>query len=165
MCPATPLLTHTHTHTHTHCQRLAGAGGGGACRTEGEGEHLPTVSHRPQPTPCTCLVSDTAVSMQKCDIWCSFAVCVPVWSLTFHCQRRNVTSGAGFTAPQATRLHPNSCFILEVLVNAPVVSWNFILGEHPDVVTGWISGGQSSLSLCLVNKETESQRANVTCSR
>ena len=30
-----------------------------------------------------------------------------------------MTSGVGLTAPQATRAHPNACFVLEVLSKCP----------------------------------------------
>ena len=65
-----PSLTHSHAHTltrtHTHTVR------GWQGLQEGEPGELqaregacPRVSHWPQPAPCTCLVSDTAVSMEK----------------------------------------------------------------------------------------------------
>lgn len=40
----------------------------------------PQVSHPPQPAPCSCLGSDIAASVKRWDIWCSFALYVPVWS-------------------------------------------------------------------------------------
>ena len=90
----------------------------------------------------TCLVSDISLSEEKYDIWSRFY---------------STLSNQG--APDCLFLSWKSS------VNAPVISWNFIIGEYHDVVTEWISEGQSDPSFCLADKEIERQRADVTCSR